>query len=244
MCAAFAERGTRLIRMTEDITEVFDEKLRVLSIYASQFKLSHIAPVIRSAAEHEGTRPEELREAYYKMENVRQLPKESRLCREWASLSMLRKKMPWFLRRCAKSRYLTIITLDSGQLGNWNICHEVLISAFQQAELRMYVSEGLQWQIRENLDNTVRFWIVRRGWWRWIWIICWALIDFRTAIIVLHHDPRRRPVSRAPMKAMKTACDAVLRFRGVLLARALLDVCGVISEELGILQPHMRTRDE
>src|SRR5207244_6484281 len=49
--AAFGNSGTRLIRAAEDITDVFGEKLRLISVYAWQFKGSYIEPGIRKCAE-------------------------------------------------------------------------------------------------------------------------------------------------------------------------------------------------
>jgi hypothetical protein len=74
--AALASSGTRLVRCTEDITDVFEEKLRAASVYASQFKLSYIEPRLRGLAEREGGAAGKFGEAYHRIEGEPGLPRE------------------------------------------------------------------------------------------------------------------------------------------------------------------------
>jgi len=61
ICAELTKLGMRMVRQTEDITAVFDEKLRLSSVYASQFKLSYIEPALRRIGARESGSPEKTR---------------------------------------------------------------------------------------------------------------------------------------------------------------------------------------
>ncbi|MGH9448890.1 MAG: PIG-L deacetylase family protein, partial [Terriglobia bacterium] len=91
IAAALARCGSHLVRATEDITDAFEEKLRLVSVYASQFKPSYIDAVIRRFAESEGGRAGKFAEAYHRLEGTPRLPLESSLARNWAGLETLRK---------------------------------------------------------------------------------------------------------------------------------------------------------
>ena len=99
--SALAGGGTRLIRATEDITDVFEEKLRLVSVYASQFKLSFMEPTLRGIAERDGGGAGKLAETYHRLEGELCRPVESHLSRECVGLARLGKvSMPC----CRKGR--------------------------------------------------------------------------------------------------------------------------------------------
>ena len=70
--AVFGNSGTRLIRAAEDITDVFGEKLRVISVYASQFKGSYMEPGIRKCAQRDSEG--RFAEVYHRVEGEPHLP--------------------------------------------------------------------------------------------------------------------------------------------------------------------------
>ncbi len=138
--SAFASVGTRLVRTTEEISDVFEEKLRLVSIYGSQFKLSFIEPTLRGLAEREGASDGTLAEVYHRLEGRICLPAESRLSRDWAGLARLEEGTRALLRRRTEHRHLTVIALPSSHLGVWRINTKSLSAAFPNAFIHFVVS--------------------------------------------------------------------------------------------------------
>jgi hypothetical protein len=62
--SALADGGARVVRSSEDVTSMFADKLRAISIYASQFKPSYMEGTVREAALREGGGGGRLAEAY------------------------------------------------------------------------------------------------------------------------------------------------------------------------------------
>jgi LmbE family N-acetylglucosaminyl deacetylase len=87
LTAALHSVNTRLTRGREDITDVFREKLRLVSVYASQFKLSYIEPILRQVEERETGVAGTFAEAVHYVEGELKLTVESRLRPEAPALS-------------------------------------------------------------------------------------------------------------------------------------------------------------
>jgi len=248
--SALAAGGTHLARATEDITDVFEEKLRVVSLYASQFKLPFMEPTVRGLAEREGGGGGKLAEAYHRLEGEVCLPVESRLSREWAGLATLRKGMRALLPERTKCRRLTVMALPSSHLGIWRANRESLLSAFPNADLRFYASEGMAWQTEEGGNEKLRLDFVRGRWRGWIATNWREFFHFRTPTIVLwggaygfrpkhKHKKLINALARltnllvnALARLINLLIKALLPFRQVLIAKSLGDLCGVLNEQL------------
>jgi LmbE family N-acetylglucosaminyl deacetylase len=226
--AAFAARGTRLVRGTEDVTDVFEEKLRVVSVYASQFKLSVMGPQIRECAERkDGTEAGALAETYHRVEGEPHLPLESDLSPEWAGLAVLRTDMRALLGKRERCRRLTVMALPSAYFGRWKAERECLLSVFPNADLRVYTAEEIAWQAEEGGDSRLRFEIVRKGWRGWVGVVLRELFRFRTTTVILWWGSYRAD-SGLKMKLL----GLLLPFRQVLFARKLGDFCGMLEEQI------------
>lgn len=237
---ALAECGTRLVRATEDITDVFEEKLRVVSLYASQFKLSFMEPTIRGLAEREGGGAGKLAEAYYRLEGEVYLPLESHLSREWFGLAALQTEMRMLLMDRTKCHCLTVIALPSSHLGKWKTDTESLLAAFPNAELNVYASEDVAWQAGEGEVGRLKLKVVRGGWSGWLGVMWRELLRFRTPTVVLWRgaygvglQQRFKKVIKMSVKLVNGLIKSLLPFRQVLFAKTLRDFCGVLNEQLG-----------
>ena len=242
--AALAECGTRLVRATEDITDVFEEKLRVISLYASQFKVSFLEPAIRGLAEREGGGTGKLVEAFYRLEGQACLPLESRLSWDWAGLAALQTKMRALLKDRTKCRRLTVIALPSCLFVGWKADRESLLVAFPNAELRVYASEDVMWQAEDGGKGKLTLEVVRGGWWGWLGVVWRELFRFRSPTVVLwrgaygiEHQQKFKRFKKfieMSVKLVNVLIKSLLPFRQVLFARALRDFCGVLNEGLGM----------
>lgn len=232
IAAVFARCGSRLVRTTEDITDVFEEKLRLVSVYASQFKPSYIGPVIRGFAEHEGSGTGKLAEAYHRLEGTARLPIESSLSRNWAGLERLRADVRALLPGRAHCRRLRVYALPSCHLGKWKTDSDSLAAAFPNADLCVYVSDQVAWQATQSGTDKLKLRIVRGGWKRWIGIVWRELFHFRTPTIVLWRAAYVPGLPGRVAELVNMCIRLLFPFRRVLLAKTLGDFRCVLNEEM------------
>jgi LmbE family N-acetylglucosaminyl deacetylase len=232
--ATLASCGTRLVRATEDITDVLEEKMHLCSIYASQFKVSYIEPMIRGFAAREGGAARKFAEVYHVMEGERRLPLESHLSRDWSDMAALDTQVRSLLQKSTKCRRLTVMALPSGHLGKWRMDSEFLASAFPNSDLCVYAAADLAWQAEEGGNAKVRLKLVRGGWGGWISVILRELFRFGTPTVVMW---RGAYSATPPMRTLKKLINMLIRlflpFRQVLFTRRLSDFCGVLNEQAG-----------
>jgi hypothetical protein len=234
-----------LVRATEDITDVFEEKLRLVSLYASQFKLSFMEPILREIAEREGGGAGKLAEAYYRLQGRGSLPFESQLSRDWAGLALLQKGMRALLVKKAEWRRLTLMALPSTHLVRWGVNRWSLLFAFPNADLHFYVSDNMAWETDEGGNERLKLDFVqgrRRGWIATMWR---EFFHFHTPTIVLWQGAygsglqgKHRKFINALAKLINGLIKLVLPFRHVLIAKTLADFCGVLNEQLEEEQGH------
>jgi LmbE family N-acetylglucosaminyl deacetylase len=233
ICSALAGSGTRLIRATEDITDVFEEKLQLLSLYASQFKLSFMEPTVRGLAEREGGAPGKLAEAYHRLEGKVCLPLESRLSRECTGLAALCSEVRALLHDKRTCRRLTVIALPSGNLGKWKTDGESIAAAFPNADLRVYAPEDMAWQAEEGGNEKLRLNLVRGRWRGWVGLIWREFFHFGTSTVVLWQGAYCAVPMRKLKKLLNMLIKSLLPFRRVLFSRTLWDFCCILNKQLG-----------
>ncbi len=242
MQRAFLECGASLTRSTEDISDVFEEKLRLASVYASQFKLSYIEPALRRSAETEGAASGKRAEAFFRLEKLRSVPSEVLLSREGAGLEKLQSVTGVLTSSKDALRRLTIIVFPTGQIGNWERIRRALLETFPDSEVQIYASDAAAWQLEEGRQGQINVQVVRGGrWGLWTWTRA-----------LLRELPRRAPTivlwrgayASEPMKPAKKfinyAIRALLPFRQVLFARAVWDFICKLEAEVGKIrcEPH------
>ena len=174
--SAIVNCGGNLTRATEDITAAFQDKLRLVSIYASQFKLSYMEPMLRKFAEAESGKAGKFAEAYYDLATLVSVPEESMLSREWEGLDKLRSAVQSLTFNEHTQLRLTIMALPSGQLGRWERVERFLVESFPKAEFHIYASEDCAWQVEGNGSERFKLHVVRRGKRGWLQ---WAAVLFR-----------------------------------------------------------------
>ena len=219
--------GTKLIRATEDITDVFPEKIRAVSVFASQFKISHMEAGIRSAALRGGRTSGELAESYYQVEGDIHLPSEVQLSRECDGLTALENRAHALIRKRTKQHNITVIALPSGSLGKWKTELESLQSAFPNAAFRFYASDQIAWQAEPGHANVQPKFL--NSWRGWLAIFGLQFFRVRTPIIILW----RGAYGAVPQPKLKKSVNCILRslfpFRPVLFARTLTDLSNILG---------------
>ncbi|MFZ0758685.1 MAG: PIG-L family deacetylase [Candidatus Sulfotelmatobacter sp.] len=230
--AAIASSGGRLIPDKENIEDVFEEKLRLASIYASQFKISYMEPTLRKLAESAGGGIDRFAEAYHRLEGKPGVPPETELSRDRTGLAALQNNISVLLSAVAQRDQFTVMALPSGHLGNWKSDKDSLAAAFPNARLCIYVSDDVAWQTAEIGDEWVRLKIVRKGWRGWAAVFCREVFRFGTPTVVLWRGAYCTEPMRPAKKLVNIFIKVLLPFRRVLFARTLWDFCSLLNEQL------------
>jgi LmbE family N-acetylglucosaminyl deacetylase len=224
---ALSEPGACLIRHTEDVTDVFEEKLRAISVYASQFKLAFIEPKIRRLAEREGAAPGKLGETYHCLEGEVSLPPEMLLARESRGMMAFQSGVQVLLTKDKKWRRVTVMALPTGSLMRWKTDGDFFAATFPNADLRVYAPEEMIWQTEDGEhDGNARLRLVRvRGLLGWVGVIGRELFSVGTPTFVLWRGAYGALPHRNLKKLFNIFIKSLLPFRRVLFARALRDLC-------------------
>lgn len=232
---ALGVRGTRLIPMREEIGDVLPEKIRVSTLYASQFKRSYLEPLLRGLAKREPSEGVAFAETFHRLAGRVEVPRESDMCREAPGLAALRVRTVQWLRNERRPYRLTVIALPSGLSGCWGVDTKFLLSAFPNIHLQIYVAGNCAWRIWDG--GAVRFKFLRGSGWlsaafcEFFRFGCPTLVLWRGAYGVGLQQRLRRAAALGVRSAHGlTRC--LLPFRQVLFARSLSDLCGVLAEDM------------
>ena len=231
--SAIVNCGGNLTRATEDITEGWQDKLRLVSIYASQFKLSYMEPILRKFAETENGKVGKFAEAYYDLATLGSVPEESVLSREWEGLEKLRGAVQFVTSSNHAPRRLTIVALPSGQLGRWERLERSLVESFPKACFQIYASENSAWQVEKNRSERFKLHVVRSGKMAWLQ---WAAILLREflspiPILILWRGAYAGEPMQTPKKVINILMKTLMPFRRVLFARSLWDFCCMLDRK-------------
>jgi len=236
-----AVNGARLIPVHEDIGDVFTEKVRVASLYASQFRSSNIEPVLRVAARQEIDGKEELVETLHRLEGRVEVLRESDLCQEAESMGVLRAQVAEWLRAWPNHERLTVIVLPSGGLGCWARDTEFLFATFPNLDLRVYLAASSAWQTGDSA-GMVRFKVVRGA--GWAGAAFREFFRFGCSTLVLWNGAygaglreRFRPFTAISVICLHAFVQCLLPFRRVFFSQSLSDLCGVMAEHLESNKP-------
>jgi LmbE family N-acetylglucosaminyl deacetylase len=230
---ALNETGASLFRRTEDVSDVFEEKLRLSSVYASQFKPSYMEPALRKFGEAESGVCGKFSEAFHELVAVSSVPNEPDLSRECDGLRILQSEAKKLTSADIKFRRMTVIALPSGQIGQWQNIQRSLAESFPNSTFCIYASSEVAWQIESADMIGFALHIVRSGkiaWLRWLGVAL-REIRFQNPVICLW----RGAYAGQPLTIFKRVINFSIRtlfpFRQVLFARALWDFCCMLDQE-------------
>lgn len=227
---SFERHGSVLQRCTEDITDVFEEKLRAVSVFASQFKRSYMEPRIRHSAER-GDRGAEgrLEEVYYRVEGGITSPPESEMAPNRDELERERRRARSLSGDPAKFRRFEILATPSANLGRWRADCDRLLALFPHAVIRLVLPEEMRWQIFEPGNERIEIVVSGRGVSGWIREALKLLVRPGAVLLVLWWGAGR---DVRGWKGIALEAASAL-FRKTVFAQSLGDLCLLLEEEKG-----------
>lgn len=210
--SALARAGGRLVREMEDVTDVFESKVRAASVYASQFKVSYIRGKLVSEGQKAGGGANRFGEVSHRLEGLLELPPESRFSEHHLRF----ERMEAELRRWSGS--LTVITLPTGYLGRADWSSEML----RDTNLRIYLAEESAWEAPPgNSKWEVR--IVPRTWKAWAHMVIREFWRWGKPTIILWSDAYRGGIKRFVIPIL-------FPFRPVLVFKNFSEFWGLLEE--------------
>lgn len=225
-----ARQGTSLTRVIEDITDVFEEKIRVVSVYGSQFKRSYMEPRVRSIADRDAAARGRLAEVYHQVDGVFLLPAESDLSSDSIALQGVRARISKLVNRQRQPSYLAIEILPSSHLAKWREDIEPLLTAFPKSKIRIQAPREISWQSDMHTNPRLSMSLVEGGWLGWIEVVLRGLFKFRTPTFVLWRGAYCSGNMRIGKRIVNYFIKSLLLFRPVLFARTLSDCACVLGD--------------
>jgi len=223
---AFESAGARLTLQTEDISDVIDQKLQAAGAFASQFKLSAMAPRLRKAASEvakvSGYR--QAGEQSYLLERPFPIPPEIGLAIDRKALVDLGASVQRFAAKIARHKQLNILVLPSGILGSIPEVAESLSSIFPNTAVTINVLGENRRKSSLHRFGNGKLKCTSAKSWRAKLILARACSRISTpTIIVSWGGPQGSFVKRALLKTLSVS-------RSLLVAPSLTDICALWEE--------------
>jgi hypothetical protein len=219
-----ASHGFRLQRRTDDVTAVFDAKLRAVSAFASQWKLHTIEPAIRGAADRASTRPSGQAEVSYELDLGQHvsLPPQSALTVDASRLAALRSELSRWRADAGTSARIAV--LSTAPFGRWRNGMQTFLDAFPSARFDVFAARDTLWETEAWSHPRIRVRAVPLSRWGWIATLLRELPRIDTPALFVWHG------ASAPDAPLVRAIRAV-RKDWVVCAR-FGDACLALSESL------------
>lgn len=223
---AFASAGARLTLQTEDISDVIEQKVHAAGAFASQFKLSAMAPRLRKAAcdvaQASGYR--QAGEQSYWLARPFQIPPEIELAIDTDALSDLGTEAQRFAARIRRHRHLNILVLPSGVLGSIPEVAAALSSIFQGTAVTINViGENRHESSMHRLGNGSLKCTAARSW-RAKLILARELARIGTPTIIVSWGGQQGSFLK------RTLLQILRASRSLLVTPSLTDVCALWEE--------------
>lgn len=152
--SALVSEGASLERMVSDVTDVIPEKLRLISIFASQFKMSYMRPKVEATARLTGGSGDCMCELLVRVERLpRRIDGFELYSGRSDVLGIRRGLAKWHQRNRTAKR---IVILCPMGVGRWKENMEVLLRCFPNTTFEVHMTE-------EACDETNRFVSARIG---------------------------------------------------------------------------------
>jgi LmbE family N-acetylglucosaminyl deacetylase len=223
--------GNCVTRETEEITDVFEEKARVASVYASQFKSSYIIPDLRGAAEREGRGDGRLGEAYLRLEGKVQAPRESLLARESRGLRRLESQVRRLVKPGDGPGKITIVALPTGSMGKWKSATKCLLNSIPDPRFQIFAPSNTAWQMGEGVEERISVRLVPNRWQSFARIITSQVFRVGSPVVILWRGAYCAEPFAVGKRAVNLIFRLILPFRQLLFARAITDLCCFLDEQ-------------
>lgn len=179
---ALTKAGVEFEPQIEDITDVFEEKIQLLSVYASQFKVAAMAP--RLSAQVDGSIAKAT-EVMYRIGKVESAPTEIELGpQQYRDLEQANRVWQ-FLGTHRTPKDMAIFVLPSGHVGRWSYVLQTLKKNFPHTTICIYMDEDTFQLVGESMDTegiTVR--TVSKHMFAWFSVLGREWLNFGTLSII------------------------------------------------------------
>lgn len=226
--AAFRARGMRMTPQPIDITDVFDDKVRLVGVYASQFKGRAMEPNLRrrAAGMSDGG---QLMERAHRLESRPILPPEAELAPDAPELAKIAKRIaPWIAKR-ESIRDVTVIA--GAALGRYEDAMRIVLDAFPHARIHLVVARAHRWETEAWSNPRVEVASLRS--------LPREAVRIGAPVIVVRFAPWkiedrwREQILKTPLpfasRVKHALLAALLALRPRVFARHLGDVAGLLS---------------
>jgi LmbE family N-acetylglucosaminyl deacetylase len=236
---AFAAHGVRLEPESEDVTEVFGAKLRLVSVYGSQFKGRAMEPALRQRAEEAGGGEGRLAERGFRLAGRPVPVAESALAPDARELRRLRQELGRWLARRERTAAVTVVC--GAAVGRFAESARALLAAFPGAAVRVLIGNEQLWETAAFRHPRLEVRGVRGG--GWPAALLGEARRIGTPTIVVRFPPWplgdrwREQILKTPLprrwRALHRLLAALLPLRRRVFCRHLGDACGLLAEALG-----------
>lgn len=227
---SLSDFGSGTDRRVEDITGVFEDKLRAVSVFGTQFKIGAIGPAIRRIAESAANAPGRLAESRYELKRPVGLPPEIAMSWEGPGLDRLRQKIRLLTRRRKACQRMAVIALPSGSMGTWVNTAKALRASLPATNFHLYIAEAIASQMGTKIDPenmNVRY---VRGVAGWLGVAGRELFHFRTPTFAIWKGAHAAGPKVLPKKAVNLVIRLLFPWRRHLFARSLREVALFLHE--------------
>jgi LmbE family N-acetylglucosaminyl deacetylase len=153
LVAALTRAGARLAPAPVDVTESFAEKLRLVSLFGSQFKLEALRPGIEAAARAAAGTADRFAERLFELVEPPRLLDPLDLYVDAARVRALARRVaPWLVRHRGASRLRILLRAAAGR---WREDLDLLLRTFPHAQVEAHAAPPALAEIRETSSDRV-----------------------------------------------------------------------------------------
>lgn len=190
LTAALTAAGARLEREVVPVADVFEEKLRLVSLFGSQFKLEALRPGIEASARAAAGEPGGLAELFIRLHTPPARLDPLSLYVDQAAVRRLADSLRPWLRRHRRARLVRV--LSRVPAGRWATDVGLLLDAFPDARIEAHVAPGGLAEALEFRSPRVSVHAVPEGTLSWIGLAVRLAFSAPAPTLFLAGRDRRR----------------------------------------------------
>jgi LmbE family N-acetylglucosaminyl deacetylase len=198
--------GAALELETVPVTEVFPDKLRLISLFGSQFKLAALQPRIEAAARAAAGPAGGMAEVLYRVTAAPERLSPLDLFVDAAGVRRLARRLgPWVDRHRTARRLHLFLRIASGR---WAEDVQLLLDAFPAARLTVWASERARAEVLETPSPRVEVRPIGQGAAAWAMSLLGAGLRGPVPTLLIASPDREREAAR--LSALLPWCDPLV----------------------------------
>lgn len=187
---AISAAGGSLVRQSEDISKSLVAKLRLNSIYGSQFKLSFMAPKIEEAARGASISGDGCCEVLFRVDK---LPRSIAPLAMYSGRAVVEKlvlQLAGWYRRHRLAKRIRILSLVG--VGCWAEDMQFLLDAFPRANFEVYLSDATYGEAERLLSPRISVHSVKGRARAWLWLLLRTALSRPCPLMVMTGESRQQ----------------------------------------------------